>query len=100
MQRFMEWIVNIVIWTVLSLLIMLILNILVGFGIENNWFGTATSGISQLWPELLYPVGGLLILYNIIRHRPNEYWNVAYSNPSDDGFYFLNFIMVFINGFH
>lgn len=73
MQRFLGWVVNIVVWTVLIFLIMLILNILVGFGIENNWFGGLTAGISQLWPELLYPVGGLLILYNIIKHRPNEY---------------------------
>ena len=73
MQRFFAWVLDIVIWGLISLLIMFILNVLVGFGIENAWFGTWTAGISQLWPELLYPIGGLVILYNVIEHRPEQY---------------------------
>lgn len=49
------------------------LNVLVGFGIENAWFGSWTTRILQLWPELLYPVDGLVILYNVIEHQPEQY---------------------------
>ena len=49
------------------------LNVLVGFGIENAWFGPWPTDISQLWPELLYPVDRLVTLRNVIEHQPEQY---------------------------
>ena len=68
-----NWLSVIVVWTVISLLIMLIINALMAWAIENALFMGLTPSISQLWPELMYPIGGLVILLNIIHHRPNRY---------------------------
>lgn len=72
LQRIFSWTLDILIWGAISLLIMIITNVVVDFGIANNWFGNATAGISQLWPELLYPIGALVGLLNVIWHRPED----------------------------
>lgn len=67
-----SWLSTIIVWTVISLLIMLIINSLMGWCIENELFMGLTPQISELWPEIMYPVGGLILLLNIIHHRPER----------------------------
>lgn len=68
----LAWVSDIVIWGLVAIVTMMLLNAIVGMGISYYWFGTWTDGISQLWPEIMYPAGILLGLLLIADHRPDS----------------------------
>lgn len=71
-SAFLAWLSVIVIWGLVAIVTMMLLNAVVGIGINYAWFGTWTAGISQLWPEIMYPAGILLGLLLIADHRPDR----------------------------
>lgn len=68
-----SWIFNIIVWGLIAVIIIFLANVIIGLGIDNYWFGSWTSGISQIWPEIMYPLGLLIGLLLIVDHRPNQY---------------------------
>lgn len=68
----LAWVSDIVIWGLVAIVSMMLINAIVGMGINYYWFGTWTDGISQLWPEIMYPAGILLGLLLIADHRPDR----------------------------
>lgn len=68
----LAWVSDIVIWGLVAIVSMMLINAIVGMGINYYWFGTWTNGISQLWPEIMYPAGILLGLLLIADHRPDR----------------------------
>ena len=68
----LAWVSDIVIWGLVAIVTMMLLNAIIRMGISYYWFGTWTDGISQLWPEIMYPAGILLGLLLIANHRPDS----------------------------
>lgn len=68
----LAWVTDIVIWGLVAIVTIMLLNAIIGMGISYYWFGTWTDGISQLWPEIMYPAGILLGLLLIADHRPDH----------------------------
>lgn len=71
-NAFLTWLVDMMVWGLVAIVTMMLLNAVIEIGINYAWFGTWTAGISQLWPEIMYPVGILLGLLLIADHRPDR----------------------------
>ena len=71
--RMFAWIFDIVLAIVAAVAMILILNVVVGFCIQGDVFGTMTDSVSQAWPEMMFPLGVLLAISLAFKHRPDRY---------------------------
>lgn len=70
MSKISAWLGDIIVYALVAFLIMVIINLVIAFGVQNNFFGTLSSTIDQLWSQLMLPVGLLLGISLILKHRP------------------------------
>lgn len=71
--RMFAWLFDIVLAIVAAIAVILIINVVVGFCIQGDVFGTMTDSVSQAWPEMMYPLGALLAIGFAFKHRPDRY---------------------------
>lgn len=72
-MRMFAWIFDIVLAIVAAIAVILIINVVVGFCIQGDVFGTMTDSVSQAWPEMMFPLGVLLAIGFAFKHRPDRY---------------------------
>lgn len=70
MNKVVAWIADIAVSAGVAFLVTVIVNTLIGFGIENATFGNATQFVSEAWPELMMPAAVLLAIIIAVDHRP------------------------------
>lgn len=70
MNKISAWLGDIIVYALVAFLIMVIINLVIIFSVQNNFFGTLDSTIDQLWSQLMLPVGLLLGVTLIMKHRP------------------------------
>lgn len=70
MNKISAWLGDIIVYALVAFLIMVIINLVVVFSVQNDFFGTLSSTIDQLWSQLMLPIGLLLGITLIMKHRP------------------------------
>lgn len=70
MNKISAWLGDIIVYALVAFLIMVIINLVIVFSVQNNFFGTLSSTIDQLWAQLMLPIGLLLGIALIMKHRP------------------------------
>lgn len=70
MNKISAWLGDIIVYALVAFLIMVIINLVIVFSVQNNFFGTLSSTIDQLWAQLMLPIGLLLGITLIMKHRP------------------------------
>ena len=73
MNKISAWLGDIIVYALVAFLIMVIINLVIVFSVQNNFFGTLSSTIDQLWAQLMLPIGLLLGIALIMKHR--SYFN-------------------------
>ena len=71
-SNMLAWVFDILVWGLVAVVTIMLANAVIDMGISYYWFGTWTDGISQLWPEIMYPAGILLALLLIAEHKPDS----------------------------
>lgn len=70
MSKISAWLGDIIVYALVAFLIMVIINLVIVFSVQNDFFGTLSSTIDQLWSQLMLPIGLLLGITLIMKHRP------------------------------
>lgn len=70
MNKISAWLGDIIVYALVAFLIMVIINLVIVFSVQNDFFGTLSSTIDQLWSQLMLPIGLLLGITLIMKHRP------------------------------